>query len=970
MGVTLCYNDPNPQRRLAIPLTPGRRYYLEVISYKGANASAPTFTDMVRVAATGNLELSSKAATPATTVPGGVITWTVTVRNTGLEATQASVIDPIPLNTSYVPGSAVATVGTVSYDGATNRILWQSGAPLGVNQAAVITFATQVDGNFVSGIIRNEALVIDQETGLQTRVTAQASVGASNLGSAEKTASLAQANLGDVITYTIRLTNTGTLTASGTLIEDTLPSSVVYQAGSLSSSGGSGVAVYNPTLKRVTWSGNLGPGQSVMVTFAAKVNVANAIVDNCAVLRDVQNGSFTRCARTVVGSGAASLAGSLKASDRITYTAGDQITYTISLTNSGTQNATVVLDDPMPAGVTVNFATVNPNTGSLFYTAGRVQWNGSVPAGTSVVVTIRATVSGPDRAVKNTAVVTDTVSGQVYRLEREVLVGLTPLINAEKFAEPASVDAGEEITYVMRLENVGNAVASSAVLTDPLPVGTSYVPGSAAANLGVVSYNATAQRLEWSGPIYLTQTTVITWRVKVEANALPGSVIVNRAYAYDGVSDSDEMAAVTAVNIPAGKALIRGYVYSGTGTTPLPGVLLSAAGLVTVSRSTDASGYAALLVDAQVTPTNYAVYQVVPAGYVNLTPNPVGVPGVVEGGLYDVVFRDALAAPFGYGWVRGVVFNDANGDGVRNILSEVGLAGVTVQASTGASMQTLGDGSYFFLLPAGARMVTQTNLAGWVSTTPDVVPVTVASQGAHEVNFGDQLCQGLPTCGDPPDGFIWLQGYVYRDADAVLNAPDGLKGAADVGLAAVPVTATVGTWTAAGSTDASGFYFLQVPAGPGQVTVTLPAGYIALTPPTVSYDASVSLHTFRVDFAVISATQCGTGAGVVHGHVYSDTNGDGVFVLGVDTPTLGEATVGYGGQTQQTNWMYAFVCVPAGSGAVTSTNPAGYTNTTPNSVNVTVPGGGSVSANFGKAFVSIPIALRYAYIPIVFRPGP
>jgi len=335
------------------------------------------------------------------------------------------------------------------------------------------------------------------------------------------------------------------------------------------------------------------------------------------------------------------------------------------------------------------------------------------------------------------------------------------------------------------------------------------------------------------------------------------------------------------------------------------------------------------------------------------------------------VFRDALAAPFGYGWVRGVVFNDVNGDGLRNIFSEVGLAGVTVTASNGASMQTLGDGSYFFLLPAGAHMVTQTNLAGWVSTTPDVVPVTVVSQGAHEVNFGDQLCPpGSPICGDP-GGFIWLSGYVYQDADGVLNAPDGLKGAADVGLAAVPVTATVETWTAAGSTDASGFYFLQVPPGLGQVTVTLPAGYIALTPPTVSYNANVSLHTFRVDFAAISTTaQCASG-GVVHGHVYSDTDRDGVFVLGVDTPTLGDATVGYyGGQTQRTNWMYAFVCVLAGDREVTSTNPAGYTNTTPNSVSVAVPGGGSVSANFGKAFVQIPLALRYAYLPIVFRPGP
>ncbi len=297
------------------------------------------------------------------------------------------------------------------------------------------------------------------------------------------------------------------------------------------------------------------------------------------------------------------------------------------------------------------------------------------------------------------------------------------------------------------------------------------------------------------------------------------------------------------------------------------------------------------------------VHQVVPAGYVNLTPHPVGVPDVVEGGLYDAVFRNAPAARSGYDWVSGVVFNDANGNGLRDIFSEV------------------------------------------------------------------EQCQGLPICDDPGDGFVWLRGYVYRDVDAVLNAPDGLKGAADVGLAAVPVTATAGTWTASGATDASGFYSLQMPAGPGQVTVALPAGYIALTPPTVSYDASNNVHTFRVDFAVISATECASD-GVVHGYVYSDTNSDGVFVLGTDTPTLGEATVGYGGQTQRTNWAYAFACVPAGAGTVTSTNPAGYVNTTPNSVNVTVPAGGLTSANFGKAFAQIPLALRYAYIPIVYWPGP
>jgi len=263
----------------------------------------------------------------------------------------------------------------------------------------------------------------------------------------------------------------------------------------------------------------------------------------------------------------------------------------------------------------------------------------------------------------------------------------------------------------------------------------------------------------------------------------------------------------------------------------------------------------------------------------------------------------------------------------------------------------------------------QTNLAGWVSTTPDVVPLTVNSQGAHEVNFGDQPCQGLPVCEQPNSGYGWLYGYVYRDADAVVNAPDGFKTAADEAMESVDIWASIGTFTGSDFTDSGGFYYMQVPAGSGQVTYTPPADYIGLTPLAVPVNVSIGGHV-RVDFGVISTTQCAPNMGVVNGFVYSDTLADGQFVLGVDGPTLSEATVEYSGQTQQTNWMYAFACVPAGDGVVTSTNPAGYTNTTPNSVSVMVVSGGTASANFGKAFVQIPTALRYAYVPIVFRPGP
>ena len=968
MGVTLCLGDPNPQRRLISNLIPGQRYFLEVISYKGADASAPTFTDGVVIAQFGTLEGSYKQVSPATTTPGGTLTWQVIVRNDGQSASTAQVLDPIPMNTTYVAGSASATFGSISFNPGQNRIEWSSNAPLAVGQVVTLTFQTQVATGFSGGLIQNTAQIINLDSGLAIMRSATAAVGASNLSSAVKTVDKGQALLGDVLSYTIRLTNTGTLTANGSLLSDPLPAGVSFVAGSLSSAGGSGSAIYDNVLKRVIWNGSLAPGQTLQVQFRAQVNIANGILDNCAVVSDAQNGAFQRCARTVVGSGGPSLIGSLKTSDRFVYSTTDTIVYTVTLVNNGTQATTVQMRDDLPAGVVLQSASVIPNVGLLSYTGSRVTWNGSIAAGDIVRVVIAGTLNRSDSVMVNRAIVTDVTSSRVYTLSREVLVGTTPALDLQKFAEPPSAQASDEITYVIRLENTGNMPAANAVVTDPLPSGTSYVPGSAQASIGAVTYNATAQRLEWAGPVFITAPTFITWRVKVELNALPGFPIVNVARSFDGQSDYDETVALTPINVPPGKALIRAYVFSGTTTlAPMSGVQVSAGGLATVTGSTDANGYVGLLVDALVTPTNYAVFQIAPPGFVNLTPNPVGVVGVTAGGVYEVVFRNAPQAPPGSGWVRGVVFHDVNGDGIRNLFSEAGLANVTVSASDGQTMQTLSDGSFFFLLPAGTRQVTQTNLAGWVSTTPDTVSVNVLSQGAHTVNFGDWLCPtGSPVCDPVSPGYARLYGYVYEDADAALNLPDGMKGPGDAGLPLVEVQANGGAIT--DTTDSQGLYYMDVPAG--LISVILPnppAGYLSLSPSSVAVNAPDQSYV-RVDFAVISSTVCGSGSfGVVNGFVYSDTLEDGQFIIGIDEPTLTEATVTLGSATQRTNWMYAFACVPAGSQDVNSTNPAGYTNTTPNAVSAGVSAAGSVQVDFGKAYQGPPVRLYYVFAPIVTR---
>ncbi len=157
-----------------------------------------------------------------------------------------------------------------------------------------------------------------------------------------------------------------------------------------------------------------------------------------------------------------------------------------------------------------------------------------------------------------------------------------------------------------------------------------------------------------------------------------------------------------------------------------------------------------------------------------------------------------------------------------------------------------------------------------------------------------------------------------------------------------------------------------------EVSVTVPSGYQLLTPSPLGMELQAG-QTRRLDFALVSDSDipslCGSGSyGIVSGYVYSDTLSDGQFVIGIDQPTLTPAVVSVGSQTQSTNWAYGFTCVPSGSAVVTSTNPSGYTNTTPNTVTVNVPASGTVDAvNFGKAFESAPVNLYRVFVPIVRR---
>lgn len=142
----------------------------------------------------------------------------------------------------------------------------------------------------------------------------------------------------------------------------------------------------------------------------------------------------------------------------------------------------------------------------------------------------------------------------------------------------------------------------------------------------------------------------------------------------------------------------------------------------------------------------------------------------------------ASAAPLvppliGSGAISGVVFFDANGDGVRG-LDEAGIPDVTVEAwdaATGGGIYYLStttaiDGAYQFTgLDAGSYVVTQTDAPGYISTSDNSRAVSVGVSAVTGVDFADTL------------PFV-VTGVVFNDLDG-----DGAQKPTELGTPDVPV---------------------------------------------------------------------------------------------------------------------------------------------------------------------------------------
>ena len=408
-------------------------------------------------------------------VPGTDDTYTITVTNGGPSTvTGATVSDVLPAGTTFVSATGGAT-----YDAGTNTVHFTAGilAP-GASTSFELTLAVDPD---LTGSLSNTATVsppagvTDPSGGNNSATDTDTLTPEADL-SIFKSDGMDHVVPGTNTTYTITVTNNGPSTVTGATVSDPLPAGTVF----VSATGG---AVYDFGTNTVTYTtGTLAPGAttSFQLTLAVDAGLTTPLVNTATVTPPTgvidpvsgNNSSTDTDALTLQAD--LSIA---KSDGKTSVVPGTNTTYTITVTNNGPTSVTgAVVSDVLPAGTTFVSATggavYNFGTNTVTYTTGTLAPGGFISFDLTLAISPTATGT-----LSNTATVTppsgfDGPAGSATDTDT-----LTPQadLSITKSDGTSSAVPGTNTTYTITVVNNGPSTVAGAVVSDILPIGTTFV---------------------------------------------------------------------------------------------------------------------------------------------------------------------------------------------------------------------------------------------------------------------------------------------------------------------------------------------------------------------------------------------------------------------------------------------------------------------------------------------------------------
>ena len=400
-----------------------------------------------------NVKLSIvKEANVTEAVVGDLIKYTISVYNNGLsDANDVNVWDILPGNVKYVSGAD-------AYDENARKATWtidkiEAGNAVEVILVVNVTSAGNLANTAFANSSENDTVV----NKTSDNVTVNPNV---ELGIIKK-ANVTSAVVGDLIKFTIVVTNNGLSDASDVVVTDYIIEAFDYVEG----------GNYRSDLREVTWTiDKIEAGKSAEVFVIVKAvnngtfyngvvayakendTIVNNVSDDIPVLPDVK----------------------LEIEKVANVTAafvGDNIKFTITIKNSGLSDATnVEIEDVLPESlkfVSANGTYVNDGQ-NVKWTLDNVESNSSV----SVYVIVSAVSNA---SVVNFANVTCSENSTDNTTTDEIEVKPVVDLTVVKTANVSAIHVGDKVSYNIVVTNNGPSNATNVIVVDELPNGLRFV---------------------------------------------------------------------------------------------------------------------------------------------------------------------------------------------------------------------------------------------------------------------------------------------------------------------------------------------------------------------------------------------------------------------------------------------------------------------------------------------------------------
>ncbi|MFA2650632.1 DUF7507 domain-containing protein, partial [Bacillus paranthracis] len=495
---------------------------------------------------------ATKSVNKSVATIGDILTYTVTIPNTGLlPANNVILTDILPNGTSFIPGTV--TVDNIPQTNANPA----AGISLGtINNGAsrTVTFQATVVSLPNPNPISNTANITFQYTpiaggttfnGLATSNSAGTQVNLADINGTKSVNKLFT-DIGETLTYSIALANIGNIAATNVIYTDLIPSGTTFIPGSVTVNGVIQAGANPATGISI---GSIAANSTTTVSFQVfvpSIPQTNPILNSGTTTYQyipvpnqpaVSGTDTTNIVSTQVNNATVTMT---KAVDKNFADIGDTLTYTVSFTGTGNTNANnVIFTDVIPTGTTfvINSLTIDGTTQVGANPANGVNI-GSIPTGTTKNVSFQVVVNTipASNVVSNgsSASYQYTVNPSQSPVTKNISSNLvsTQINNANvtltKSTNKQFATIGETISYTILITNSGNTAATNVQLTDSLPNGTILTPGSVTLN-GVLQ-NVDSLVSVPIGTIPGGATFTLSFQVTV-INITTQNPIINNAFA-------------------------------------------------------------------------------------------------------------------------------------------------------------------------------------------------------------------------------------------------------------------------------------------------------------------------------------------------------------------------------------------------------------------------------------------------------